>query len=334
MALPSRSGAIDLVRVLALIGVVAGHVWEGGLVERLVYPWHVPVFFILTGYLWTSGRSFRFEAQKRWATLLIPYLTWLALIWAAYAALLVVHEDVSLTKLTSPIYGGATAVRPFTAFWFVTVLFFACVLYRLIERLPMWVQWIIAVAGVAVTHITGDLLARTPLGIATAVPSLVFVLIGVMFKRWHCRIAARPVITGASLLFSGAALVVSGISEPVNLKFADFGVPVIGVLTASAISLGIILIAEAVVPALPEVVSTGVTALAVGGMMVVLTHAAVLWALKTPGSGNVIHFLVALILPWVAALALSRTPMAPWLVGIARRNRHSHGIVTVERNRI
>jgi acyltransferase len=74
-------------------------------------------------------------------------------------------------------------------------------------------------------------------------------------------------------------------------------------------------LSEAAAPTLPGAVSTAATTLAVGGMMVVLTHAAVLWALKTPGAGSVYHLVIALVAPWVAALIAARTPIAPWLVG-------------------
>ncbi|MFL6065424.1 MAG: hypothetical protein ACJ72G_12205 [Friedmanniella sp.] len=48
-AVAVRSGGIDALRVLAILAVVLGHVWLSDFVYKLVCPWHVAIFFFLTG---------------------------------------------------------------------------------------------------------------------------------------------------------------------------------------------------------------------------------------------------------------------------------------------
>ncbi len=59
---------IDLIRLLGLIAVVAGHVWASRPIAG-----YVAIFFVLSGYLWSSQRDLREEVRYRAWTLLIPY---------------------------------------------------------------------------------------------------------------------------------------------------------------------------------------------------------------------------------------------------------------------
>ncbi|MFX7949399.1 hypothetical protein ABTK52_18475, partial [Acinetobacter baumannii] len=60
-----------------------------------------------------------------------------------------------------------------------------------------------------------------------------------------------------------------------------------------------------------------IVALATCGTMVILTHAAILWLLNAPADGSVIDFLLALLVPWLAAFVTARTPLAPVLIGVS-----------------
>ena len=35
--------------------MIVGHVWGTSLVHRIIYPWHVPLFYVLSGYFWSTG---------------------------------------------------------------------------------------------------------------------------------------------------------------------------------------------------------------------------------------------------------------------------------------
>ncbi|HEY0258754.1 MAG TPA: acyltransferase family protein [Lacisediminihabitans sp.] len=313
----SRSAAIDAARVLGIVAVVAGHVWGDTAVGTVVYPWHVPLFFLLTGYLWTGGRTFRTELAKRWATLGRPYVVWLVILLAALCILLKLGGNLHAGALLGPLYGGGLAIRPFTTFWFVSVLFFSALLYRLVERLPLWSQWAIAAAGLAVAYLDGTWLSTTPLGIGLAVPCLSFVLAGRLFRA-HRHSVRHPAVVGTALIVVAAILVASSISPRLDIKNGNFGVPVLGVVVGLMIDIGLVLVLEAVMPRLPGWFSRLSIRLAAGGMLVVLAHPAVLWLLNTPEHGRKLGFLAALTIPWALSLIVLRTPLAPWLTGVNR----------------
>lgn len=115
----SRSVGVDTVRVIAIVAIVAGHAWTRDRSALVVYPWHVPLFFILSGYLWSGRRSLDQEARRRLETLGRPYLFWLLVL---IASTLIVLGPEARDRVIGALRGGAEALQPFTTFWFVSAL--------------------------------------------------------------------------------------------------------------------------------------------------------------------------------------------------------------------
>jgi acyltransferase len=313
----SRSGAIDFLRVLGVAAVVVGHVYYNPVLVKTLFPWHVPLFFFLTGYLWSSGRTVWAEFGNRFRTIALPYLSWLAIIliaWVCFA--LATTGSFSRAFVKDTLYGGYFAVRPFSAFWFMTVLFFVTILYRVVERVPITAQLAFAVVGLSSGYMFGERLAMTPLSIGSAWPCLAFVIAGRAFRMWDARMTYRLVIA-LVLIAVSAVLVASGISAPVNIKVGDYGTPVLSVLVACALSGGSILLARAAFDRLPAWVSRFVTHLALAGFVVVLSHAVVLWIMGTSNAGGIFDLFLTLGLPWLLGWIIVKTPLAPWLAGVA-----------------
>src|SRR5206468_10733413 len=83
----SRNAGIDLIRVIGLVAVVGGHVFASSpLARELTYSWHMPLFFLLTGYLWNDRRSLRGEWRTRLKSLMLPYAVWVVILVALYVA--------------------------------------------------------------------------------------------------------------------------------------------------------------------------------------------------------------------------------------------------------
>lgn len=315
----TRSAGIDAVRLIGIAAVIFGHVYTGPLTHEFVYAWHVPLFFFITGYLWTRDRTMDRELRNRWRTLAVPYLGWFAMI----SVLLVVDlvrtgAGLSWTTFLSPALGGSHARGAYGTFWFVSVLFFTAVLYRLLERLPAWCLWSVAALGLAGGHLFGGWLAATPLAIGSALPCLFFVACGAMLRRWENRHPIAPWI-GVPLLV--VPLLVIAVVDPqdIDIKQGLYGTPVLGPILAVSISFGLILVAKGV--PFPRAIAAGVTELAIVGIAVVLSHPIVLVygrALELP---QPTLLLAALILPWAVALLMHRTPLSPLLIGAPSSTR-------------
>ena len=318
----SRSVSIDLLRVLGIVAIVAGHVWDNLFTREAIYTWHVPFFFFLTGYLWTSIRPLRTEVRKRARSLLIPYTCWLLLISIPFVGLSLLRDSKPLIPLIFDVlWGGAALGRPYSAFWFVTALFFAAVLLRAMQHLPCWTAWVVATIGLVICYTNGSLVAVLPLSLGVAVPAMLFVLAGIAFRsiRTHLK---HPVLLGITALVASSALVLSGLSDPMDMKQADFGTPALSVIVAVAISGGLVLVFESLVR-WRGLAANWTTRLAAAGFMVVLTHAAVLWGLRTPPAGSWVDFGAALLMPWASALLISSTMLSRYLLGVEPHRRRA-----------
>lgn len=313
-----RSGAIDAVRVIGIVAVVAGHTWDNEIVRHGIYSWHVPLFFFLTGYLWTPVRPLRVEFQKRWSSILLPYLVWLGIIGLMFEGVQIRQGTFDPSSIVRLLSGGNQIGQPFSAFWFMTALFVSALLLRLLQKMPTWIPWAVAIVALAVTQYAGQLVASIPLSAGIAVPCLVFILAGSVFRKYRQRIT-KPLPLGLVMIAVGLASSFSGLSSPLDLKQADFGTPGLSVIVSMILCAGLLLIAEPLFSIMGDRSNRIVTVLARGGTMVVLTHAVVFWVLGTGPNGSWVAFTLALVLPWAAALLAERTALARYLLGHPRQ---------------
>jgi acyltransferase len=305
----SRSVAIDAVRVVGIIAIVAGHVGSGGIMRPLVYTWHVPLFFLLVGYFWSADRTFSAEVRNRFRAIVVPAFFWGLVILVVYTILRTTVPSVPDGLLPMPAY---------LAYWFVPVLFVVCILFRLLCRLPQWVPWTVGVAGMALATVAGTTLAESPGFIGLVLPSLFFVLVGRSIRVYRPRVS---LLHGIGLLLLAAGFISLGISAPLDMKAGDMGTPILSVLVAVMISVALIVMSEALLAKVPPSVASLVSQLAVSGWAVVLGHAAVIYAMRSLGVSHALVFLVALTVPWLISLVALRTPFATLVTGSMRLRR-------------
>lgn len=323
----SRSAAIDAVRVLGVVAVVVGHAIPDEGFRAALFGWHVPLFFLLSGYLWKPNRdSIRDEWRSRWRSLAGPYLFWLCVIGVAYAIVLVtVPGERDLDDWVGPLLGGANANEPFTTFWFVSVLLFSVLLFRVVMRLPLPLVGLVVAAGLLAGYLAGPQLAFSPLGAGSALPSLVFLLAGFLLRRpieWLREQHPAPrLLLGLVLASVPEALVVLGIVEPFNIKFGNWGTPVAAVAVGIAISAGLVVIADVVVDRMPRPAERATIGLAFASLCVVLVHPVVQWALRPFELDPMPLAALMLGLPWAMGIALRRTRLSWWATGTPRMGR-------------
>jgi fucose 4-O-acetylase-like acetyltransferase len=313
-----RSAAIDLIRVLAMIAVVAGHVWASEPVVRsLVYSWHVPVFFFLTGYLWKSGRSVADEARSRARSLLLPYAAWTVIIGSCLLVYVTVVDGFPLEGVARTLWGGTLSRGLFTAFWFLPVLFFVAVYLRYMERHPRWLAWALAAVGVAAFSTAGEQLALAPQGLLTTLPASLFVLAGQELRRREGRIPA-PAVCSVGVLGGAVLLLLAGVVQPLDLKAGTLGTPIVSMLLSCGICAALVTLANALLGRWRAGAGL-VTELATTSVAVLLTQTVAIATLGalTPSRGLVLAGTLAAT--WGLGVVLHRTPLSLPLLGVTRR---------------
>ena len=318
-----RSAALDAVRVLGVAAVIVGHAVPDDEFRRYLFAWHVPLFFFLSGYLWRDTRAFADEVRARTRTLAYPYLFWLAVVGLVYVPLTLsgyFSPAPSLDDWTGPLLGGANAREPFTTFWFVSALFFVALLFRLVMLLPAWARWAVGAAGLLAGYLLGSTLAHTPLAIGSALPCLIFLLVGRLIRPWVERMPRKALI-GVALVVVGEVLVGTHLVQPVDIKLGRFGTPVAAVLVACVIATGLVLVAESVYRRASERAAAVTTALSYAGLTAVLLHPLFQWLLRPFDAPLWVFVVVMLVVPLAIGIGMRRTPLAQVATGAPRAGR-------------
>ncbi|WP_435203122.1 acyltransferase family protein [Janibacter sp. GS2] len=293
-----RNGYLDLLRVVGTIAIVLGHIEALAPIPALVYPWHVPIFFILSGWLWRTGRSVRSEIRVRAKSLLLPYATWFVVVSVVYGAVLAAHGRDQTEKVEEQLPGGAHAVEPYSAFWFITALFVAVVLIRALEAtgLPLWAQVAVGVLACVLVQVFPDIAIESPFAIAQGIGCMVFVHAGRLLRR-----VGSHGGWAAGALLAGVALAALPWVRDLDLKFIDYGTPVAGLVAAVLISAGLVMAPIHI----GGVWAHRLGALAQTGFAVVLLHALIVWLGRD--DPPLVVAAIAVVLPWVIGLLLART---------------------------
>jgi acyltransferase len=309
-----RSAAVDAVRVLGIVAIVVGHTWPGSTeIRRVIGLWQVPAFFLLAGYLWSGSRGWLDDLRHRARALLRPYAFWLVVIGVPFL-LVALSQGENVVRLGAALVRGQQLGRPFSAFWFVVALFLTGVAVRSSQALPRAVVWALAVLGAVATTLWGPAMAATPFSVGMVPVAVLLALVG-QELRARRSLVRRTLLVGAVLLALWVLAVVLGVA-PLDLKYGVIGTPVLSLLVAVVVSVGLVLVAEALVPRLPVGAQVAVTSLASVGIVVLLLHAALLWVTDDLlGLPLVVCFVAALVVPWALGFLLARTPLAPWTLG-------------------
>lgn len=322
-----RSVAIDVARVIGMVAVVTGHAMGSGArdvpnVARLAtFSWHVPFFFFLTGYLWTSGRGLRAEIRTRARTLLLPYVAWTALFAVPIFTLTTFTSGLPVSDIWLTLLGGGQLRASFAPYWFLPMLFLVAVLLRLLERAPRWVSWALALSGLAVSYVWGTPLSHLPHDVFFLLPCLLFALAGQEIRAVRDRIT-RPVVVGSALLAVGGAFTFSHIAAPLDLKQGNFGTPLLSVAVALAISTGLLLVLQGLLPGTAYRWGGFVSGLAATSVVVLVTHLFFFRLFETFVPPPVVLAL-SLTASWLLGMAIHRTRLSPVLAGIPRHSRRA-----------
>lgn len=231
---------IDAAKGVGIILVVAGHVWTRGAARDAIYAFHMPLFFLLSGYLVrpvpTRGLI---VAQAR--TLLVPF--------AVFSALLVAADfAIEGARGVRPIFAGWGAAAhtillrtdllrgPFAILWFVPCLFIARALWNAVAvrwpepAVPLWPALVLALLGGAWLAGAG---VPSPFGLAAVPAAFALFWVGQLWRR------APPVPGGVAFLIVVAALALLPMLPPLNLRGGDYAIPVVSLAAAALVSVAL-----------------------------------------------------------------------------------------------
>lgn len=296
---------VDAAKGVGIILVIAGHVWwRPGPVRDIVYAFHMPLFFILSGYMVKPQPTLSLILRQA-RSLLLPFVAF---------SLILIATDLAVEGLRGqrPIFPDfATGLEaiilhteglrgPFTILWFIPCLFFARIAWNVVASSwtdpadPRWA--ILIVVLMATGHWLVTWTTTSPLGLIALPAAFTSYWVG-QYWRKH-----PPTTATALFLLAPLAVVTMLWLPPVNLKSGDFGTPALSLAGASAISILLCLLLER----LPDVLNAPLAWVGRASLVIMYVHVAFIHYL-TPYFGRWSLFGIALAGSIVIHLAISAT---------------------------
>lgn len=140
-----RIDYIDYAKCFGMIAIMWGHIKLTGLSNSFVYAWHIPLFFFLSGLVFSKEKynDFTTFLKKKARSLLVPYLFFSILTWMFWAGFsYLTHAEVESYWMpllqTFIAQGSGGFLIHNVPLWFVTCLFMVEVVYFFIAKLPDW----------------------------------------------------------------------------------------------------------------------------------------------------------------------------------------------------
>jgi fucose 4-O-acetylase-like acetyltransferase len=283
---------IDALKGIGIVAVVLGHAfgWRDGSILPLIYLFHMPLFFFLSGYLYKPSPDLWVFMRKKTFHLLVPYAAFLLLVVVLpeiYRAVSVHHFRFAEAKyiVKNAVYGGRRLEGDATAFWFVPCLFLTQQIFNfLVVRGPRAGLLPIILAATVLSYVNSLMFqhARLPLNANVVLAALPLFYLGYVFKRYENRRWITVAAFAASI--AAVALVLCGMPNFYDMKVAEYGIPVLTMASAIAVTIALIAVAKQ----LPQVsvVCRGFVALGQASMVIMFVHQAVFLMRAELGSNN------------------------------------------------
>lgn len=181
----------DIAKSFAIIGVLVGHTpGIPGFLARFIYSFHMPLFFILSGYFMKDTEDIKKSVKKDAKGMLIPYAVTCVIIIFLAAVLAFLKDQDVLTPVKqwtiAALYGsgGPVAVPKIKwigALWFLLALFFAKLIIYLTEALGKY-QWAAVFAIAYIGYATARLF-WLPMSIQAGMTASMYVYIGKIIHK-------------------------------------------------------------------------------------------------------------------------------------------------------
>lgn len=133
-----RDSTFDVMKGIAIIAMILGHTNIPVLASDFIFVWHMPLFFIVSGYFY-KPYPIIYYLKKNARQLLLPYvLTCIVIIGLTYTKDVILGENNVINKILAALLGNGTknnvAFKEYEigAIWFLLALFWCRIAFNII----------------------------------------------------------------------------------------------------------------------------------------------------------------------------------------------------------
>ncbi len=217
----NRLDYIDILKGFGIILMVLGHMWFGHFnYETYLYAFHMPLFFLISGYLFKAPENLGVSIRKKMRSLLVPYFVFGFIYFFAWLILNYPSAGDWPYHLKGVLLLSVEGIPYESALWFLMVLFWVWLLYTLLQRSikDPWVLALVVILISAVGSLWGNHVPfLLPWGWQNAMAVLLFFWLGHQFRSlqerspvlhsWEVRPPRKKVWILIIVLIVNAALI-------------------------------------------------------------------------------------------------------------------------------
>lgn len=234
-----RNESIDFLKGIAIFSVVLAHCW---LLDReifhFIYSFHMPLFFCISGYLFSAKKKYKDFLVGKIKNLIIPYI--LFFVFSFIVSVTIFEKDITLLNgLKYLILGGKNCARVHNwALWYLQLFFIASNVFYFIAKIKYtFIRFAVMVGLFIVSLPVQQYCNQTfeneyvPFAFNALCPALFFMLVAFEFKRIKEKLApklknkfmrvATPIIS-FGLFAIGILLAAGNSDEIIRLKSYTF----------------------------------------------------------------------------------------------------------------
>lgn len=127
---------MDVAKAIAILAVIIGHTKYNDTLRIILYTFHLPVFFLISGYFFKFDQDFFHFLSKKVKSYLLPYTFFAGII------LLFNYWDSDYNEeFTEQVYEELVYQQRYQSIWFLTSLFLGVMIFWLIFKVTKQNTW-------------------------------------------------------------------------------------------------------------------------------------------------------------------------------------------------
>lgn len=225
---------IDMLKGFGILLVLIGHSHCPKMFDKFIYGFHMPLFFILSGYLFNDTyykkSNIKSYVRKKWNAYIIPYFV-LSLCNLIITLIIKLLAKVSLNDLVRLVYkylffiiysfGDASKMPNCSPLWFLPCLFIAYIYLFIFIRFNNKIKCMTLIIGVFIILFLVNLnITQLPWHFDIAFIGMIFMYIGIFLRRLNITMVVKT----KKIMFVGMAGILSILfNDRADMVWRQFG---------------------------------------------------------------------------------------------------------------
>ena len=122
-----RIKCLDVVKAIGILAIIFAHLSIDERLRKIFYVFHVPLFFIVSGFFIKEDESFKEFFKKKCKSYLIPYICCSIIL----SAFIFLKSKFNIDVLKDTVIDFVLQIR-FTTLWFLMTLFLSSIIFKIL----------------------------------------------------------------------------------------------------------------------------------------------------------------------------------------------------------